>query len=165
MRKLNKVNKLSIEELIEYIIKEFHKPLRNDLQILEKYIYKIGESLEYKNKMLLPKEIFKQFNTELISHIDHEESDFFPKIIKLERWTLKDKSNSKKFLHIQEVEHNEIDNYLIWLKNIINNLTDNKSEDYIKLKDILDKIYDDTLDHVYIENNYLNTKVNKLIKN
>lgn len=164
MRKLSKISKLSIEDLIVYIINEFHKPLRDDLDKLEKYISKISLNLKFKNKMILPKEIFKQFKSEFINHINEEEKKFFPEIINLKKWNSKNISKIKRFLHLQKIEHNEIDSYLIWWKDILDNLDSKENEDIIEIKRILEKIYKDTADHTYIENNYLNWKVENLVK-
>jgi len=85
MRNFIEISKKSMGELIDYIVDEFHSPLRVDLEKLDKLIEDIYIVLENKKKILLPKEIFKQFKSEIIEHINKEEKDFFPEIINLEK--------------------------------------------------------------------------------
>lgn len=163
MRNFIEISKKSMGELIDYIVDEFHSPLRVDLEKLDKLIEDIYIVLENKKKILLPKEIFKQFKAEIIEHINKEEKDFFPEIINLEKWLKIDKQLLRKFIHIQEIEHNEIDNYLIWWKSSIQKLFKEKLDKYDELILLIDKIFSDTQDHTYIENNFLNPKVSKMV--
>ena len=160
-----KISNMKLNELIDYIINEFHSPLKIDLENLEKKSKWVCKIKWIKEKLALQKEIFKQFKAEIINHIDREEKEFFPEIIKLEKGLKVNALLLKKFLNLQEIEHNEIDNYLIWWKHYIEGLNIKDSKEFEELKLLIDKIYNDTLNHVYIENNFLNTKVKELIKN
>jgi len=164
MRNLNKVSKIDVEELIDYIIDNFHDPLREKLPKVEKCCKNIEKLFINNKKANLLKEIFIQFSQEIINHIDREESIFFPEILNLKKWIRKNDNNLKEFLRLQETEHNEIDNYLIWGKKIVEDINLKNNEDYDKLLKLVEEIYNETLDHVYIENNYLNTKVKLLLE-
>ena len=165
MKNLKEINNYSILELINYIIDNFHIPLRKDLIILESITEELYNKDNFKKDIALPREIFKQFKQEILNHINQEENEFFPEIINLENWTLNNSKIINKFLHIQEIEHNEINNYLIWWKKIIDNFDWEIIKEYKELLNLVNKIHKDTLDHIYVENNYLNTKVEELKKN
>ena len=150
MKDLDSLSEMTISELIDYIVDEFHTPLRTDLETLENKSKDICEIKWIKEKLTLQKEIFKQFKYEIINHIDREKKEFFPEIIKLEKGLKVDILFLKKFLNIQEIEHNEINNYLIWWKNTIKNLNIKDSKEYEELKLLVNKLYDDIKNSIYI---------------
>jgi iron-sulfur cluster repair protein YtfE (RIC family) len=113
MREFNKIRDYSILELTNYIVKEFHIPLRKDLKDLEFHVKNIPDNKNFKEDISLAKEVFKQFKTEITKHIDDEENCFFKEAVALEKNEIKDLYQVKKFLVVQETEHNEIDNYLV----------------------------------------------------
>jgi len=163
MRDFSVIARMNLSELTNYIVNEFHIPAKEFIKKIKDLGFKIKKTCKIEKNLSLLIEIFNQFEREFLSHIDREEQEFFPEIIKLENWELEDYSNLNKFLHIQDIEHNEIDSYLIWWKNIIKELCLEDNKYYDELKKIMDIFYKESLDHLYIENNILNVKVEEKI--
>ncbi len=155
---MKNIKKMSLSELLDFIIEEYHKSLRIDLNELKELI----ESLKWENTLLL-KELFLQFSWEILSHITQEEDEYFPEILKIVNNKDVSKKEIRSFLNIQEVEHNEIDSYLIGIRSILTTLSAESPKKYKPICKQVEKIYYDTMDHVYIENNYLNKKVRELL--
>ena len=164
MLKREQIKQLGLSEITDYIIKEYHLPIRIILPKIEKKIIDIEEKYN-PNDISLVKEIFKQFIYEMMRHINREENIFFPTIIKVEKWILKDIEELEKYLNIQRIEHNEIETYLIWWETVIKKLCKGKEDElYVELKNLANELYDETVEHVYIENMILDKKVWELLE-
>jgi iron-sulfur cluster repair protein YtfE (RIC family) len=125
---------------------------------------------ETKNKynldtIWLAKEIFKQFQYEIVRHIDREDNNFFPNIKELVNWELKDFTIIKRYLTLQRIEHHEVDNYLISLKDIVTKICKSeKGENFIKFKELSEILFTAIQEVIYIENVILDRKIEDLLE-
>lgn len=168
MEKDSYYRKLKTKELIEIIIKEYHRPLRLGNPMIKKdLIYLCKKYRHIETKLLLIKELFEQFDSQIIKHIDREEKVFFKAIIDLEEKVINLKDIDKKtikdvkaFIKKQEIEHSEIDNYTESIEILcskISKISDPIFYDFIRR---IRKLINETDAHVKIEDFYLNEKAN-----
>ena len=167
MQDLSIINNYNLKETVNYILENFHHSIKEDLENIKVLLDKIWNKQKYKEDFSLPREVFKQLINELINHLSREKNEFFPEIINLETWnfsknaTPENYSKIKGFLRLQKSEHRELVSYLDWWKNLLSKLNFKWDEDFLFFKKIAEKIYKNILDTVFIEDNYLNKKVEK----
>jgi len=161
MKDLSTIENYSLEELVNHIIEKLHEPIREKLEKIQVLLKKFWEKIEHKEKLSLPKEVFKQLIDELVNHLNREKNEFYPEVINLENNNSKDFLKIKNFLRLQKSEHEDLANYLNWWKSIIDQLDIEWDEDFSLFKKMAEELYKSILDTVYIEDNHLNTKIEK----
>ena len=82
---------MSVRELVEYITKTYHEPLRKDLRAVEAPVYYIinNYSVEFPEFKFL-KDLFSQFKNKILKHITREDLVTFPAIINYEQYNNND---------------------------------------------------------------------------
>ena len=164
MPNLQEMENLDPSEIVDIIIKDFHDPLRKILPELWDLMNKIQNKYNL-DTLWLAKEMFKQFQYEIVRHIDREDNNFFPNIKELEKWKLKDFTIIKRYLTLQKIEHHEIDNYLISLKDIVTKICKNeKGKDFIKFKELSEILFTAIQEVICIENVILDKKIEDLLE-
>ena len=135
--------------------------LKEKLPELDKLVSlfrKIGKNTEYG----LINKFFKEYHNEVKEHLNYEDKVFFPYISDLLRGKRKDNYSTMDFVK----HHNNIEDKLIDLKNILLNYIPNKKLNTIRRK-ILLNIYELNYDlsiHSYIEDKILVPLAKKLEK-
>lgn len=83
---LKNANDLSLEDVMDYIIKEFHIPTRKSLENIKELIQDIDDE-DIKNfpKLQYLWELYIQFKSEYLKHMENEEIITFPTILKYEK--------------------------------------------------------------------------------
>lgn len=154
----------TVEDIISFILKNYHLPLKKNILDINEMIYKLG--VDYGNKhsvILRVVELFKQFKAQLDHHINEEETVIFPAIIKFERelniGTLKDDficdlvERNDKMVN----EHKEFHSYLESILELLNsyNLDEDKMKWLKVLKWKLKDFLHELIKHAWLEDTVL----------
>lgn len=161
------ISGMSILELIEYITKTYHEPMRKNLKILDSLVSSIVEN-DIKNHPELThlSVLFSQFRTEILRHVTKEDFIIFPTILKYQRiYTdeLLDLSDNFEVMDklINNVamknEHTDFELYLTSIIQLFNwlDIKVEVSSDLTQAKDIFTHIRHENIRHAEIENNEL----------
>lgn len=164
------VGEMNMNELVTYITKKFHEPLRKDIKKLYWLVELINATLtkEYSELSHL-QELFNQFKQELLNHITREDFITFPAIIKFERIftdSLIDVSDNYEVMDkmINDVHmRNEHWDFNAYLNSIIQLLEWSKAnwkniKEFEDTKEIFIEIQKNNIVHTKLENNDLYSK-------
>ena len=154
---------LSIEKITKYIIKDFHIPTRKLLEKLRTKITEINdEDIKAYPKLSYLGELFIQFKSEYLKHMEKEEITTFPTIIKYEK-ILNSKNITllqwdKQYLNYVEMknEHDSFNSYLTSIIGLFEWLTLNK-----KIKNLYNYFTDiqkNNVEHANLENDIVYPK-------
>jgi len=165
---------LSLEEIINYILKDFHIPTKKYLEELKSKVSEIKENdIANFPKLEFLGELFIQFKWEYLKHMEREELITFPTIIKYEKILT---NNSKNLKNLNETRlnyiemKNEHDVFASYLLNIISLFDSYENLNFTlqELSNSFKTIQKNNEEHAYIENNIIYPKWNefqdKLIK-
>ncbi len=119
------LQEFSVKTIIDFLLKS-HRDYR-DRKI--PYIEKLIESLEWKspeaqkNKSLI-KNFFREYKNEVIEHLAFEEKEIYPYALRMEEFLqkkiqLKEEEISKFLMNSYEEQHDDIEEKLLDLKNIM----------------------------------------------
>ncbi len=164
----SEISKLSLKEMIDFITTTYHKPLKKiipEIKLQFEEIEHYPEKFDLQNFWII-KELFSQFESELLNHVSREEHKFYSEIIKLEKKQRINKKFIKEFLDLQKIEHSEIDNYLYSIKKFISKLHKNNIKasiwNFEELKDLFHTLYLELSECIYVENVIFNLKIEEL---
>ncbi len=157
----------SIEDLFEIIIRNYHYKSREIFPLFETKLKKlISKYAKEKPNILLVKELFSQFKSEFLHHIEMEETKLFPDLLEIDLYLSKKKDVPKNlffeyssFSNVQKNEHKDFEHYLSSLFDIYEKLRIKDSlydEFYKDLKFFIDM----NEEHIYLEDVYLNKIIN-----
>jgi len=154
---------MSIENVAKYIIKEFHNPTRKLIEKLRIVITDLNEEdTKAYPKLKFLWELFIQFKSEYLKHMENEEITTFPTIIKYEK-ILNNKNISllqwdKQYLNYVEMknEHESFNSYLVSIISLFDWLDLNKKIN--NLYNIFIEIQNNNLEHAELENNIIYPK-------
>ncbi|MBY0348114.1 MAG: hypothetical protein GTN67_14385 [Hydrotalea flava] len=164
------LSQLSLTELINYILNNYHAYLKMQLPVLlgqlEKVANKHGEKFPFLLDVFF---FFEMWKDEISAHLIYEESKLFPAITALEKKQPTDNqentmSELDKLLRILEKEHDHSDDLMEKIKTLTQNFTTPPQAcktfqlSFIALKDL----YQNLGEHLQIENNLLIPKAKKL---
>ncbi|MDR1225896.1 MAG: hemerythrin domain-containing protein [Prevotellaceae bacterium] len=151
--------------LVQYLERthEYYRSLL--LPQLERHFNLLMESASEKSKeVLLIEKFFNEYKNELLLHLKREDQATFPYIKAIyHKQNLEDMARRysiKKF----EAEHNNIDEKLYDLKNILIKYAHNGYDEHLRNTVIFDlfRLEKDLTDHTHIENNILTPIVEKM---
>lgn len=171
---VNKTDDMSAFELVQYITKTYHEPLRVDLRDLAIKVEAIKEKylFEYNDLELLP-ELFNQFRSEILQHVTKEDFVVFPTIVKYERIEWDELINITDNIEIIENlvnnvqmknEHWEFNSYLNSIIHLLNwsTMNDQGIKEFDETKRLFNKIHLDNIIHSKLENEDLYNKWKEL---
>jgi regulator of cell morphogenesis and NO signaling len=150
-------NSLSMSELIDYIVNNHHKYVKENIPVIQQHFKKVvnkhGDS--YPNMKAIEK-IFEEVCIDFAQHLMKEEIILFPKIKTLE---LSDEelSSIKIIINVMEKEHQETGTMLQEIRKLSNNYTAPETA-CITFRVCLDELRmfeEDLHKHVHLENNLL----------
>ena len=156
---------ISIKEVIEHIVKTYHKPLQEDLPYLLKLSNKVVQVHQVNHPELVKLDVIvKRFCIDLQTHMQKEEQVLFPMCIQLES------AKSLPSFHCGSVknpiammmsEHDSAGQDLALIRELTLNFTlpDDACNSYCLLYNKLEQIEQDLRHHVHIENNILFPRV------
>ena len=168
------VEYMNLKELVKYITKTFHEPLRKDIKNLDVPIEIINDKYSKKYPELwYLQELFSQFKKEILKHITREDFITFPAIIKFERIITDDLihlSDDYEIMNkmINDVkminEHLEFDSYLNSIISLLDRSDANwkKINEFETVKSIFNTIHENNIIHSRLENNNLYSKWEQL---
>lgn len=163
-------DELSLTDLCDYIERVHHGLLREELPRLDFMTRKVAAVHgEHEPRLLEIREVFKGFNSEVASHIEHEDAVLFPAIRKLEKAANGGNGTGdvdldalmKELVHEHEIAGAALER--------IDVLTDDYTppewgcNTFRALYDGLKELKFEMLQHVHKENNILFPKVSKVI--
>lgn len=145
------LNKISIQDLINYL-KRSHFYYRTDrLQIIESQLMLLNQNLDPRNGKIIVT-FFDEYKRELLNHFGYEESMVFPYIDSL----LQEKVLTDFNIHIFEDNHSNIEEKLHDLKNIlIKYLPAHSQTNYSELLFNIFLLEDDLNKHTRLEDHVL----------
>lgn len=169
-----KLQTFNVLMIVEYL-KKTHKYYRDtQVPIIEKHLKNLLKKSPKENKSLqLVNEFFYGYKEELFAHLKHEETVTFPyvnyvyELFNTPRKKSTKGNNSKEYsMKIYEAEHDEIDEKLFDLKNILIKYI-NGDFDQAACSEIIFELFrleKDIKDHARIENNILMPLVSEMEK-
>ncbi|MCK5536411.1 MAG: hemerythrin domain-containing protein [Bacteroidales bacterium] len=119
------LQEFSVKTIIDFLIKSHQDYRKNKIPHIEKLIDSLEwDSSETKKNKALIKNFFLQYKTEVIEHMDYEETIVYPYSIKMEKilnneQTLSIKELRKYAINIYADTHDDIEEKLLDLKNIL----------------------------------------------
>lgn len=152
-------------QLTDYIIEKYHNPLREDLWKLKTLLDKIVEvhgDLHPEFEKI--KKVFLSFKENMLNHLHKEEKILFPMMKKIQtslnNWTKLWEFHCwsiKNPITQMEYEHNTFDEYLNQIKDLSNNffIPEDACNTYAMTYKLLEKVYNDTIEHATFENDVL----------
>lgn len=140
---------LSTEEIVNHIIKRYHKPLQEELKNLSPFITKVSRKHgEHQPNLIRLHELFFQFKEEMLNHLIEEEQTVFPQMIQGE--TQMDTSTLIN-------DHLKAGNLLKEMHDITFGFSvpENACNTYRMVFNRLEALESDTLSHIHLENHVL----------
>ena len=152
----------NVDFLCDYIVNTHHKTVLRLLPQIVAYTQKIAEVHGQNHLELFEiEELFSQINTELLQHLDHEETVLFPAI----KEQLKSSNEISKSTIISEIsrmtdEHEFAGGAMDYINKISQNYTvpEDGCNTYRVAFKLLEEFEDDLHIHVHLENNILYPK-------
>lgn len=159
------LNGKSLEKITKYIIKNYHDSNRKVLEKLKFMINDINdEDIKLYPKLQYLNELFLQFKSEYLKHMEKEELITFPTIIKYEKIFKSDKKvlpNDIKLNYIEmENEHDVFGSYLVSINELFK--VEGLNKKIKKLAKMFYDIQENNLYHAELENNIVYPSWNDL---
>ena len=168
-----KLQTFNVLMIVEYL-KKTHKYYREtQIPVIEKHLKSLFSGTSRRSKsLILVKKFFMEYKKELFTHLKREEKITFPYIEKIYKMykSPKKKRKEKSGLHysmeIYEEEHEEIDEKLYDLKNILIKYVSGNFDQAVCNEIIFElfRLEKDIKDHTRIENNILMPLVKEMEK-
>lgn len=171
------VHEMSMSELVKYITKNFHVPLRQTLKNLEAPVDLIDKEYAQKySELSYLKELYSQFKKVILKHITKEDFIVFPAVIEYEKISndnLIDLSDDVEIMEklVNDVkmqnDHYEFDSYLKQIVDLLewSSLNWKKVKEFDKLKAHFIYLQERNVIHSKLENLDLYSKWLKLQDN
>ena len=158
----------NVDFLCDYIVNTHHKTVLRLLPQIVAYTQKIAEVHGASHPELLEiEDLFAQINTELLQHLDHEETVLFPAI----KEQLKENNETAKATIVSEItrmkdEHEFAGGAMDHINKISQNyaVPEDGCNTYRVAYKLLEEFEDDLHVHVHLENNILYPKALELAK-
>ncbi|NDK07988.1 hypothetical protein EOM39_01935 [Candidatus Gracilibacteria bacterium] len=159
------LNGKSLEKITKYIIKNYHDSNRKVLEKLKFMINDINdEDIKLYPKLQYLNELFLQFKSEYLKHMEKEELITFPTIIKYEKIFKSDKKvlpNDIKLNYIEmKNEHDVFGSYLVSINELFK--VEGLNKKIKKLAKMFYDIQENNLYHAELENNIVYPSGNDL---
>lgn len=159
------LNGKSLEKITKYIIKNYHDSNRKVLEKLKFMINDINdEDIKLYPKLQYLNELFLQFKSEYLKHMEKEELITFPTIIKYEKIFKSDKKvlpNDIKLNYIEmKNEHDVFGSYLVSINELFK--VEGLNKKIKKLAKMFYDIQENNLYHAELENNIVYPSWNDL---
>jgi len=161
---LKEFDKLSLTELVDYIVSVHHVYTKRELQQISGYLQKLSSKHGERHKELYAVlESFMQLKDELELHMQKEELILFPGIKRLETGGLKEK-NIQTPIDVMESDHEYAGNLLEKIRGYTNNYTlpEDACTTYRLSFVALQAFEKDLHQHIHLENNILFPKALEL---
>lgn len=145
------------KELIDHIVKTHHAYLKEEFPRLNYLARKVANRHgEYNKNLNRLAETFATLSEDLLDHMEKEEQELFPEILKSE-----DKKRIFQLIGLAEKEHEDAGQILETLIDLTNNysINDDMCDSYKALYIGLSKFDEDIRLHIHKENNILFPKV------
>ncbi len=163
-----KFEKMSTEEIINYITVTFHEPIKKFFEEMTPKIDKIDKEYSWKySKIDLLKELYTQFHRELMKHLTKEDLEVFPSVLKYEK-VLEDGLEIQKNKEVEKIinqikmqnDHVEFQSYFYSIIDLLNSTDMNWKwiEDFEYVKDKFITMWEETKVHSMLENTYIYPK-------
>jgi len=147
------------EEIIQHVIKQYHRPLEEELKSLSPYITKVSKVHGNNHPELLQVyQLFYELKNELLEHTAKEEATSFPNILTLEKNPeVENKAEIIEAIRELEKEHDHAGNILRELREITADymLPFDACGTYTLVYKRLEMLEAHTFMHVHLENNIL----------
>ncbi len=162
-------NNTDFKSVIDYIIEKFHVPSRKILPELEEELdFLVQKYSEKYPEFIQIKELYKQFTTLFLRHINREEDLLFPEILELWKYLKNwEKFPIQKFLEVeinikkQNIEHEEFEIYWASFLGLLLNskIEKDEVEEYFDLVIKLEEFRFECIEHSKIESFHLDILV------
>jgi len=167
-----KLQTFNVLMIVDYLQKTHTYYIENQVPLIEKLLTDLlRKSAVDTKKLKLIKKFFLGYKQELFTHLEREEKTTFPYVRKVHRLfhtanpSPREKQTLSKYsMHVYEEEHNDVDEKLYDLKNILIKYVHGKSmgNAYQDVIFELFRLEKDILDHTRIENTILLPLVSKM---
>jgi regulator of cell morphogenesis and NO signaling len=167
-----KLQTFNVMMILDYLEKTHTYYIENQVPLIEKLLTDLlRKSTVDTRKLKLIKKFFLGYKQELFAHLEREEKTTFPYVRKVYRLfhtpnpsAREKRALSKYSMHVYEEEHNDVDEKLYDLKNILIKYVhaDSTGSSYQEIIFELFRLEKDILDHTRIENTVLLPLVSKM---
>jgi regulator of cell morphogenesis and NO signaling len=158
--------------IVDYLQRTHTYYITNQIPLIERLLTNLLRTSDVDTKKLrLIKKFFLDYKRELFTHLEREEKTTFPYVRKVYRlfYTLHPSSREKRALskysmHVYEEEHNDVEEKLYDLKNLLIKYVrdDSTGDSFQEVIFELFRLEKDILDHTRIENTILLPLVSKM---
>jgi len=145
-------------KIIEHVINHYHNPLREEFLMLSPYVTKVSRVHGDNHPELLKVyDLYHQFRSELLDHMDKEEKIVFPLIQQLAKNTAENREEAIALIVELEKEHDTAGSILKELRLITSDfsLPLDACGTYRLVYKRLEMMEEQTFMHVHLENNIL----------
>jgi regulator of cell morphogenesis and NO signaling len=167
-----KLQTFNVLMIVDYLQKTHSYYIENQVPLIEKLLTNLlRKSAVDTKKLKLIKKFFLDYKKELFTHLEREEQTTFPYVRKVYRMfhtpnlsSREKQALSKYSMHVYEEEHNDVEEKLYDLKNILIKYVHGNSMggSYQEVIFELFRLEKDILDHTRIENTILLPLVSKM---
>lgn len=146
------------ENIIEHVINQYHRPLKEELSLLSPYVTKVarvhGGSHE---ELLRVHDLFFELKKEMLEHTAKEEESVFPLLLKLENPAVENREEIISYIQELEKEHDHAGAILKELRDITSDFAPpaDACGSYRLVYKRLEDLEGQTFMHVHLENNIL----------
>ncbi len=165
MSKNNILESYTTPELIDYIRKNYHEPIKSILPEIRELFDQLSEWCWKNNDLLLLKTLFMQFNIEILKSIKNKEHSLFALLWDVAEWKECDKRLIEKSLKIRKRENDEFISYfeggfrIMWKLCQDNDIKDHIPKVFSDLKKLSEDLYKLVQECINTEENVLLPKV------